>query len=144
VEPGAPVGVIVIDTGPVIANANRKDADHARSAELLRSYPGPLLLAQPLLTEIGYMLASRAGARAEADFLRDVADGVYELVAVTAADVARAADLVERYADLPLGTADAFVVAIAERYNAIAVATLDRRHFSVVRPSHIAAFALLP
>ncbi len=143
-EPGAPIGVIVIDTGPVIANANRKDADHARSAELLRSHPGPLLLAQPLLTEIGYMLASRASVRAEADFLRDVADGVYELVAVTPADVARAADLVEQYADLPLGTADAFVVAVAERYNAVAIATLDRRHFSVVRPSHVPAFALLP
>ena len=37
-------------------------------------------------TEIGYMLYSRAGSRAEAEFLRDVADGVYELVQVTAAD----------------------------------------------------------
>jgi hypothetical protein len=136
--------VIVIDTGPIIANANRKDADHARCADLLQNHPGPLLLAQPLLTEIGYMLASRAGAQAEADFLRDVADGVYELVAVNAADVRRAADLVQRYANLPLGTADAFVVAVAERYNAVAIATLDRRHFSLVRPAHVPSFALLP
>ncbi|HET6213817.1 MAG TPA: PIN domain-containing protein [Micromonosporaceae bacterium] len=136
--------MIVIDTGPIIANANRKDADHARCADLLQNHPGPLLLAQPLLTEIGYMLASRAGAQAEADFLRDVADGVYELVAVNAADVRRAADLVQRYANLPLGTADAFVVAVAERYNAVAIATLDRRHFSLVRPAHVPSFALLP
>jgi hypothetical protein len=136
--------VIVIDTGPIIANANRKDADHARCADLLQNHPGPLLLAQPLLTEIGYMLASRAGAQAEADFLRDVADGVYELVAVNAADVRRAADLVQRYANLPLGTADAFVVAVAERYNAVAIARLDRRHFSLVRPAHVPSFALLP
>ena len=69
---------------------------------------------------------------------------MYELVQVTAADAARAADLVERYASLPLGTADAIVVAVAERFRAVNVATLDRRHFSVVRPSHAAAFTLLP
>jgi hypothetical protein len=50
----------------------------------------------PLITEIGYMLYSRAGSRAEADFLRDVSDGVYELVQVTAADASRAADLIEQ------------------------------------------------
>jgi uncharacterized DUF497 family protein len=31
-----------------------------------------------------------------------------------------------------------------ERFRAVNVATLDRRHFSVVRPSHAAAFTLLP
>ena len=136
--------MIVIDTGPVIATANRKDADHQRCADLLQNFPGPLLLPQPLLTEIGYMLYSRAGIKAEADFLRDVADDVYQLVAVTPADAARAADLVEKYANLPLGTADAFVVAVAEKYHAANIATLDHRHFSLVRPSHLSAFTLLP
>jgi hypothetical protein len=90
------------------------------------------------------MLASRAGVQAEVGFLRDVADGVYDLVAVVQADVSRAAQLVERYSDLPLGTADAVVVAVAERYGAAIIATLDRRHFSVVRPSHVSALTLLP
>ena len=133
--------MIVIDTGPVIATANRKDADHQRCTNLLQNFPGPLLLPQPLLTEIGYMLYTRAGLKAEADFLRDVAD---DLVAVTPADAARAADLVEKYANLPLGTADAFVVAVAEKYGAANIATLDHRHFSLVRPSHVSAFTLLP
>jgi hypothetical protein len=70
------------------------------------------------------MLQSRAGSRAEADFLRDVADGLYELVQITAADAKRAADLVEQYSDLPLGTADAIVIAIAERFRAVNIATL--------------------
>jgi hypothetical protein len=82
--------------------------------------------------------------KAEAGFLRDVADGLYELVQVTAADAVRAADLVEQYSDLPLGTADALVVAIAERFRAVNIAPLDRRHFSIVRPAHMAAFTLLP
>jgi len=45
---------------------------------------------------------------------------------------------------LPLGTTDASVTAIAERLGLTDVATLDRRHFTVVRPSHVAALTLLP
>lgn len=51
---------------------------------------------------------------------------------------------VEQYADLPLGTTDASVVAIAERMGIEEIATLDRRHFTVVRPRHLNAFVLLP
>lgn len=136
--------MIVIDTGPVMAAANRKDDYHKQCVDLLQGFPGPLLLPAPLITEIGYMLQSRAGSKAEAGFLRDVADGLYELVQITAADALRAADLVEQYSDLPLGTADAIVIAIAERFRAVNIATLDRRHFSVVRPAHITSFTLLP
>lgn len=49
---------------------------------------------------------------------------------VTSSEVSRAANLVEQYASLPLGTADAFVVAVAEKYRAVNIATLDRRHFT--------------
>jgi predicted nucleic acid-binding protein len=39
---------------------------------------------------------------------------------------------------------DASVVAAAERLGAHSVATLDRRHTTVVQPEHAAAFELLP
>lgn len=54
------------------------------------------------------------------------------------------AELVERYADFPLGGADASVVALAERLEAPVIVTLHRRHFAAVRPSHGEAFELLP
>jgi uncharacterized protein len=136
--------VILVDTGVVVAMSNRRDHDHGRCTELLTTTLEPLVLPEPLLVEIGYMLGSRAGARAEADFLRDVADGLYVVESMALIDLARAADLVEKYADLPLGTADACVVALAERLGVTRVATLDTRHFSVVRPRHIPAFTLLP
>jgi predicted nucleic acid-binding protein len=50
----------------------------------------------------------------------------------------------EQYRDLLLGIVDASVVALAERRAATEIATLDRRHFAVVRPRHTAAFKLLP
>jgi hypothetical protein len=36
------------------------------------------------------------------------------------------------------------IVATAERLGEANVATLDRRHFTVVRPAHVEAFTLLP
>lgn len=54
------------------------------------------------------------------------------------------AELVRQYDDLPLGTTDASVIALAERLGVTEVATLDRRHFTVVRPRHVSALTLLP
>jgi uncharacterized protein len=90
------------------------------------------------------MLAREAGARVEALFLTAVADGDFELVDLTNADVRRPAQLVQTYGDMPLGTTDATVIALAERLGVQEVATLDRRHFGVVRPSHVPALTLLP
>jgi hypothetical protein len=44
----------------------------------------------------------------------------------------------------PGGTADASVIAVAERLGVIEIATIDRRHFTVVRPRHVETFTLLP
>ncbi len=54
------------------------------------------------------------------------------------------AELVVTYASLPLGTTDASVIAVAERLGLAEIATLDRRHFTVVRPRHADALTLLP
>ena len=63
---------------------------------------------------------------------------------VTPSDWLRIAELVVTYRDLPLGAADASVITAAERLGVRQVATLDRRHFSVVRPRHVDALELLP
>lgn len=43
-----------------------------------------------------------------------------------------------------IGEVDAAVPAIVERLGARKLATLDRRHFSVMRPRHVDAIELLP
>jgi predicted nucleic acid-binding protein len=53
------------------------------------------------------------------------------------------AELIETYADLRLGTVDASVIATAERVGSTVIATLDRRHFTIVRPRHTDAFELV-
>lgn len=77
-------------------------------------------------------------------FLADLAAGEFIVQPVAAGDWLRIAELVARYHDLPLGTVDASVVAAAERLGIDEIATLDHRHFTVVRPAHTAAWTLLP
>lgn len=77
-------------------------------------------------------------------FLGDLASGAFSVVPVATADWLRIAELVARYRDLPLGTVDASVVATAERLGIREIATVDRRHFTVVRPNHVKAFTLMP
>ena len=97
-----------------------------------------------VIAEVVHLLGTRLGWEAEARFLGDLASGAFTLEPVHPADVLRMVELVARYHDLPLGTVDASVVAAAERLDVAEVATLDRRHFSVVRPRHVTSFALLP
>ena len=98
-----------------------------------------------MLAEVCYLLNEWGGPGAEVRFLRDLLrPGGLQLADLSTADVARMADLVERYADLRLGGTDASLVAIAERLRIDRIATFDRRHFTVVRPAHVAALTLLP
>jgi uncharacterized protein len=97
-----------------------------------------------VITEVAYLVATRLGTRAEIRFLGDLAAGNFVVEPVAPADWLRIAELVGRYRDLPLGTVDASVVAAAERLGVVEVATVDHRHFGVVRPSHTETFALLP
>lgn len=96
-----------------------------------------------VITEVVYLLGTRLGVEAEVRFLGDLAAGNLIPEHVAAADWLRIAELVGRYRDLPLGTVDASVVATAERLDIHEIATLDRRHFTVVRP-RTRPFRLLP
>lgn len=59
-------------------------------------------------------------------------------------DWSRIAELVDQFADLPLGGTDASVAVLAERLQTPLVATLDRRHFGALRPRHCDAFQIVP
>jgi len=103
-----------------------------------------LLVPATIVAEVGYLVAREAGPQVESLFLRSLADGDFSAVELTTSDYARMAELVVTYGDLPLGTTDASVIAIAERLKLTEVATLDRRHFTVVRPAHVDTLSLLP
>jgi hypothetical protein len=99
-----------------------------------------------VIAEAAYLIESRGGTTAEALFLDALTPGGRFVIAELdpQSDLPRMADLVRTYANLPLGTVDASVVAVAERFGCDTIATVDRRDFSIVRPNHTAAFTLTP
>ena len=136
--------MLLCDTGVLLAAGNVKDHAHQACVRLLRQAEGPLLVPSPVLGEIGYLLQSRVGPQAEATFLRSFGGDGFHVTELQDRDLRRMAELVETYVDLPLGIVDAAVIAIAERLRLTEIATLDHRHFMVVRPGHTPAFTLLP
>lgn len=136
--------MLIVDAGPLYAAAASGDRNHRRSVELLAGAKPPLLVPALVVTEVCYLLADRIGAHAELAFSRSIAQRELMVEPVLDHEWDRIAELTERYVDLPLGVVDASVIVLAERHRAEHIATLDRRHFSAVRPQHVPAFILLP
>jgi predicted nucleic acid-binding protein len=135
---------VIVDTGLFVAAANRDDPDHEASRILLETLTGTAIVPALVIAEVGYLIARELGAAVEASFLRSLTTDRYQVESPTADDLLRAADLVETYADLGLGTTDAMSIALAERRGETDIATLDHRHFTVVRPRHTDAFVVHP
>lgn len=136
--------MLIVDAGPLYAAAARDDRNHRRCVELLAGATPPLLVPALVVTEVAYLLADRIGPHAELAFARSLAAGELLVEPVLDADWNRIAQLTEQYLDLPLGIVDASLTVLAERHQAVAIATLDQRHFSALRPRHVERFTLLP
>jgi predicted nucleic acid-binding protein len=134
--------IAIVDTGPLFAAADVDDANHDAALAVLERTDLDLVIPSLVVAETACLLQSRLGPRVEARFLRGLS--TLDVEAPHPDDWIRIADLVERYADFPLGGADASVIALAERLGTELVITLDRRHFGAVRPRHCEALQLLP
>jgi predicted nucleic acid-binding protein len=104
----------------------------------------PLVVSPYVVAELDYLLATRRGVDAELAVLRELAGGAWDLPTLGTDELADAASVIERYADQGLGVADASNVVLAARYRTTTIATLDRRHFAVVRPLTGGRFTVLP
>ncbi len=136
--------MVIVDTGVLYALADRRDSHHAACVKWFVTASPPLIVPPPVIAEACYLIGRSLGVRAEAAFLDAFADGSLMLGELLLADIERIASLVRQYADLSLGGTDAAVIATAEQTGATAIATVDRRHFTVVRPRHVDALTLLP
>jgi len=136
--------MLVVDAGPIVTAAATRDRHQAACVSLLASAPRPLVVPALVVTEVAYFLSDRIGDVAEQAFARSLARDELLVEPVEPRDWLRIEELLDEYADLPLGIVDASVIAACERLGATELATLDRRHFSVVRPRHCPALELLP
>jgi predicted nucleic acid-binding protein len=136
------ISIAVVDTGPLVASANKSDPDHIASVSALRSSDYALVIPALCIAEATYLIGEKKGAAIEAAFLRGLEQ--FNIQEPVEAEWMRIAQLVEKYSDLRLGGTDASVVALAERFGTDILITLDRKHFNVVRPRHCQRFRLLP
>ena len=136
--------MLIVDTGVIVAATDTTDRHHQRCVALLETEPGPVVTSAMVIAECAYLIERELGATVEATLYEAILDSALHVENLTAADWARVQELVTAYADLPLGGTDASMIALAERLGQTRVATLDRRHFAVVRPTNCDAFDLIP
>jgi predicted nucleic acid-binding protein len=132
----------ILDTSFLFALTNQSDRNHERVLAVAQNLSEPLVLPAVVLPEVCYLIASRLGHQAMRHFVASMTPDAVQVESVTTGDLARVHQILEQYADNQLDFTDAAIVAIAERLAITRVYTLDRRDFSVIRPSHCDYFEL--
>lgn len=117
---------IILDTGPLVALINRRDAYHDWAVEVLEECEPPLWTCEPVLAQ-----ASHLTGRPSEILARVVAGGLRIGLEIEE-NAEHLQRLVSRYADR-MDLADACVVRMTEIYNECKVLTTDREDFSIYK-----------
>lgn len=125
--------MIVADTGAIVALIDADDQHHLAIRSAYEDSGREWVLPWAILPEVAHILLRHVGARAEAAFMRDLAQGSWVIEWGEPADFVRAEQVAARHAALQLGLVDAVVIAVAERVDARAIVTLDLRDFAAVK-----------
>ena len=135
---------LVLDTGVIYAALDENDADHERCAALIATANETLVVPSPVLVELDYWLRKNATIDVWLAFAADVYSAAYKLWPADSSITVAAARLQSRFADQSLGFVDAAVFCSCQALGERKVATLDRRHFGVLRTDDGHALELLP
>lgn len=134
---------MIVDTSVIYALLDRSDNNHAAVARWYRSTIPAFTTTPPILAEVDHLAGARAGRVAQQAWREDLSHGVYDVAWWPGAE-REAAAIAERYGDLRVGLADASLVALADRLGTEDIATLDERHFRVMRTAAGKPFRILP
>lgn len=132
---------VLVDASALVALLDRDDAQHRRAVNVLKGLRDPLVTVWPALTEAMHLIADTPQGP---DTLCDmVIDGALTVLPIEPADLARIKELMRKYRDLPMDSADAALVCAAERSRLTRIFTFDS-HFSVYRLPRRTRFTVLP
>ena len=135
---------MIVDTSALLAYFDAAEPSHQVVSAAVESAVGPLVISPYVVAELDYLLLTRHGTHAEQAVLAELGAGAWELASMGQDRMRSAAALVRRYADVPIGIADASNIVLAEAYRDRVIATLDRRHFSILRLSDGTAPTIVP
>lgn len=126
---------VVADTGPLVAALNRRDRAHKLSRALLAELGRDLIVPEPVLVEVDYLVRTRVSSTAARAFLAAVAGREHTVHFLSPGLLRRAVEIDAKFAHLDLGFTDGSVMAVAEREQ-LPVLTYDFHHFRATRPEH--------
>ncbi len=124
--------MIVADTSAVLGLLDRRSGAHAVLTEAFRASRDEWVLPWAILPELDYMVPRTVGLDVHQAFCADLEEGCFSIEWGGSADLRRAFQLDRAYRALSLGLVDGVVMAVAERLEAQAIATLDLRDFGPV------------
>jgi uncharacterized protein len=133
---------ILADTNAIIALLDRRDQYHAVIDQIVED--NEILIPATILPEVDYLVTKYLGERVARSFLESLTEGYFQYLPVELIDIDRALQIMTQYKDVPLGLVDASLIALAEHHQIRQILTLDRRHFTLVKPQGIEYFELLP
>jgi len=134
---------IIVDTSALLAFFDASEPDHEAVSEVLLA-ADVLVVSSYVVAELDYLVATRHGMDDELAVLDELASGAWDLAAFDEEGLRRARGIIASYRDQQIGVADASIVVLAERYRTRTIASLDRRHFDVLRSLDGGYFQVLP
>jgi predicted nucleic acid-binding protein len=135
---------MIVDTSALLAFFDADEPDHEAVGDALADAKEALVVSPYVVAEVDYLVATRHGVEAELAVLHELAGGAWELESLDTSDLEQAAAVIGRYPDQAVGVADASNVVLAARHRTRTIATLDRRHFDVLRPLTGGRFTVVP
>lgn len=121
---------ILIDTGILVAFYDRKDEYHQKSLRFFSTCTSQLITTIACVTEVMWLLAPNTMVQNE--FLSALSKKVFLCEHLLPSDYQRIQELNSTYQDLPADFTDLSLIAISERLNISAIATLDK-DFNIYR-----------
>ena len=133
---------MLVDAGPLVALLDQGDPEHEDVIAAFKTIRDPLVTVWPAFTEAMYLL--RGSWRGQKALWSRLETDALSLAPLDGRDAPRMRELMEKYRDLPMDLADAALVRVAERESLTHIFTLDRKHFSIYRPSRRQRFSIVP
>lgn len=115
---------VILDTGPLIAFLNSRDAHHEWAREEWGRVEPPFLTCEAVIAEACF-LAHRLASGAQEAVVSLVERGVLDLSFRLADETATVARIMKKYHDVPMSLADACLVRMSEQHPGSVVLTLD-------------------
>ncbi len=135
---------MIVDTSALLAYFDENEPLHTAMAAAIDTAEEPLVVSPYVIAELDYLVLTRHGPEAEGAVLAELAGGAWELATIDRRRLAAATKVVERYRDVPIGVTDASNMVLAQTYQTRTIATLDRRHFTILRFDDGSAPDLVP